>query len=306
MPLLGRVELILQQTKFTKSAKLEADHGSSQMNMNDLLLEIRTKKSPSNKLSQEIPIQTLDATVNDIETPDNVLDFLKADPDIQTLESCLEYLVEKRIDGNSFDIRFPSPLGARIINVLVTSIIPSYWHDLGNDKTSKRIKGLLINSLQSVPGIGSIVARLRFFIATQGGANRQVESYQTLIQALEETLQGDEILVKLSKDVLSDAPDAQRRLLWNELLRLLASSRVISTVAEAEDNAKKAGTTIQDSWLSRGAGYSRWLARNIVEMAPWNESSKQPWDATSQVLRKALLLGYSGMQTKCSKGIHND
>jgi telomere length regulation protein len=283
------------------------------MKMNDLLLEIRTSKSPSNKSASKVPVQTLVAPVADIESPDNVLDLLRADPDIHTLESCLEYLVVKQIDENSFDIRFPNPTGARIINVLVTSIIPSYWPDLGNDETSKRVKGLLINSLQSVPGIAAILARLRFFIATQGNshelrkATRQEESYRTLIQILEEALQGDGILVKLSKDVLLNAPDAQRRPLWNELLTQLASSRIISTVAEAEHMVKKAGNNIHYSWLSRGAEYSRWLARNIVEIASWNESGKpQLWDATSQVLRRALSLGYSGMWSKSSKEIPND
>ncbi len=262
------------------------------MKMNDLLLEIRTGKSPSNKSTPTVPVQTLVTPVADLE---NVLDLLKADPDIQTLESCLEYLVEKRIDGNSFDIRFPSPLGARIINVLVTSIIPSYWPDLGNDETSKRVKSLLIDSLQSVPGIGAIIARLRFFIATQGNA-QAAAVYQTLIQTLDEVLQGDRVLVKLSKHVLLNAHDAQRRPLWNELLMLLASSRIISTVAEAEGIMKKSSNSIQYSWLSRGAEYSRWVARNIVEMALWNESGNQQLsDATSQVLRRSLSLGYNGM-----------
>jgi telomere length regulation protein len=269
--------------------------------MNDLLLEIRTSKSPSNKLP---PVQTLVAPIAQIESPDNVLDLLKADPDIQTLQSCLEYLVEKQTDTNSFDIRFPSPLGARIINVLVTRIIPSYWPDLGNDKTSKRVKSLLASSLQSVPGIGAILARLRLFIATQGGAQgvgkatKQVESYQTLIQTLEEGLKGDKILVRLCRDTLLNAPEPQRRPLWNELLGFLASGRIISTVAEAENIAKKSSNSIQYSWLSRGTEYSRWFAHNIVEVALWNESGKeQIGDATSQVLRRALSLGYSGMQS---------
>lgn len=268
------------------------------MKMNDLLVEIRTKKNPSSNSPPKVPPETLVVPVADIESADNVLDLLKADPDIQTLERCLEYLVEKQIDGHSFNIRFPSPLSARIINVLVTSVIPSYLPDLGNDKTSKHVKSLLIDSLQSVPGIGAIVARLRFFIATQGSAEtaRHADNYQTLIQTLGETLQGKKVLIKLSNDVLLNAPDPQRRPLWNELLTLLASSRIISTVAEAEGIMKRLSNGIQYSWLSRGPEYSRWIARNVVEMALWNESRKeQLWDATCQVLRKALSLGYNGM-----------
>jgi len=302
--------MLLQRTQFTKPTKLATNHGSGQIKMNDLLLEIRTGKSPSNEPSSKVPAQTLVAPVTDIESADHVLGLLKSDPDIQTLESCLEYLVEKKIDGSSFDIQFPSPLGARIINVLVTSIIPTYWPDLGNDRTSKHIKNLLIRSLQSVPGIAAIFARLKFFIATQGSAQgprtatEQVENYQNLIRTLEEVLQGDVVLVKLSKDVLLNAPNAQRRPLWNELLLLLASSRIISTVAESEDIVKKSSDSIQYSWLSRGAEYSRWFARNIAEMASRNDPSEdQLWDATSQVLRRALSLGYNGIQSNLLNGL---
>jgi len=229
-----------------------------------------------------------------------ILDLLRSDPDLQSVHRCLKYLTQRPENRETFDIRFPNPLVAQIAHALVSIIIPTYWPQFRQDASLKETKQLLLCAVRNIPALGAILAQLK--TTSVGGNNSQTlrrsnegdEQGLYLVQVIEE-LFDDNLIANICDDISNDGPQQQRKLLWRDFVQAVASTRIVSTVAEYENSRSKVGQTLERSWLSSGADYSQWLSRNIVKMVlgldlePENETM---WQVASQILGNAFSMGY--------------
>jgi len=262
---------------------------------------VRTSRITHGQPSTQALITEVSQT--SVETSRNdILDLLRSDPDLETVHQCLKYLTQRPKYGGTFDIRFPNPLVAQITHALVSIIIPTYWPQFRQDASSKDLKQLLLRAVRNLPALGAILAQLK--TTSIGGNSSQTlrrsnegdEQGSYLIQVIEE-LFDDNLITDVCHDISNDAPRQQQKLLWRDFIQVVASARIISTVAEYENSRSKVGQTLQRSWLSSGSDYSRWISRNIVKMVlgpdlePENETM---WQVASQMLGNAFSIGYIG------------
>jgi telomere length regulation protein len=88
---------------------------------------------------------------------------------------------------------------------------------------------------------------------------------------------------------------ARRTILWKEFTSMIASGRLMSMFAEAEDVLKKLDHKSHPLWVSNGGQYSRWLGLNISTMLKGLKfGDTDGWSAAQKICSKALALGYSG------------
>jgi telomere length regulation protein len=268
----------------------------------DELLVVRTTKKRADGPSPR-PLIAEVSQPDAVNSSSEVLNLLRGEPDLQTVHQCLECLTRGSADGDSFDIRFPSPLAAQITHALTSNIIPNYWAPLQKDTSSKSTKQLLKKVLRTVSGLGAILAQLKSFIAERsdgeklGSTEKGVDQGRALVQVLEEIFD-DELINDICRDIFLDAPKPQQKLLLRDFVQLIASGRIISTIAETEPMVCKSDQQSRRSWLSSGSDYSRWLSRSIAQMVKELElgcEQEAMWATTSQMLGNALSLGYTGM-----------
>jgi len=268
--------------------------------MADLLTAVQTvslhepppiEEIKQTKLTQK-PLQEVKAIA--ITSPDDALQLLRSEPDLERLHRILLYIAEHRSTG--YDIRIPSPQAAKIINELVTTIIPDYWAALGSDRK------LLIRCLKNVAGIGALVTRLRSLLSSSN-VDQQKEPHEKLTQSarndllsvLEQLLDGDD-LVSLIWEQTSSAGSTltQQRLIWKEFISTIGSGKVIAVVAEGEAKSSSISKPSPRRWLSNGPQYAAWLGRNVATMAFRIPSADQiGCAAVASLCSKALTLGYA-------------
>lgn len=243
--------------------------------------------------------------------PDDAREILKSQPDNEALIAVLQYLQYGTEGKHDFNVRLPSPKASQIINILVTVTIPDQWLHLKAHKLSKQemqVKKLLLGCLKSVAGIGALLMQIRQLSVTN--SDKTDHLLKDAISVVSLLLTGNETL----KYFLADTnklfnSDIQRCVYWQEVLSLLAGSKVLSTMAQAL-------TSIQQSddkeaiplWLGDGSEYSRWLARNLSTAAIISSSGGGPESSQinmlSQVLKRGLSLGYRGTASSaCGQGI---
>lgn len=269
--------------------------------MDDLLAVRVTKKTADGPPPRPLIAEIFQPAA--LDSPREILDVLRREPDLHTVHRCLERLSRTPDDGESFDLRFPSPLAAQITHSLVSNIIPHYWAQLREDTSSKSTKKLLKKALRNVSGIGAILAQLKSFNTERnagekpGNPKEQTDEGSDLVQVLEYIFDGD-LVNDICHDVSIDAPKPKQTLLWRGFVQLIASSRIISTIAEAEGIMAQSYTNLRRSWLSSGSEYSRWLSRSTAKMAQTlilGSEQEAMWEAAAQILGNALSLGYTGL-----------
>ena len=243
--------------------------------------------------------------------PADVLKVLQSQPDLESLTKCLKWLTSNVTGLSDFDIRLPGADAAQIINVLVNDIIPHYWHVwIGDEsKSYNRQRKLLLRCLTSVAGIGALVTRIRSMNPNVGDAQattklrpEQAPTAQLtddLVNFLESLLGKDNVVDNVWTTIYIDSKlGVQKAILWKELVSLLAGSRLLSAVAEAQDRHRSTDfTEKQSSWLGSGQLYSTWLGRNIHFMITHGKDnfSRKHKDG-ARLLSKALTLGYTGIR----------
>lgn len=241
-----------------------------------------------------------------VKSPGDVLKVLQSQPDAESLTRCLEWLTSDTTSFNTFDIRFPSAQAAQIVFVLVNEIVPNYWHIwTGSDsQTYKRQRRLLLQCLTSVAGIGAIVARLRSLSSSSrdapatarlsGKPSSVTQIVDGLVGFLEALVQKDNSVDRIWTAICI-GPDSHTPF-WKESVSQLATGRLLSAVAEAQDVVRRdVSTEIQRSWIGDGKLYSAWLGRNIYYMiVQENPNSTLKRKAVPRLLSKALTLGYTG------------
>jgi len=284
--------------------------------MEGLLTPVSTSYKPSNYDGEDaltevlIPAKaTPRAVVPDISTANEALEVLRGQPSFAEVLSVLQF-VGRGMEGKStFSIKHPSPATAQLVNVLVSETIPNYWSIL-NEKSSGSKKHkfehaverrLLISSLRSLPGLNAILARLKACIqeAKGGKATDGLRNVSALLKyylsVLESLLEG-EFLVELLWNDIGPETLVGRKVLWREISILIAGGRLTSIAAEASSFLNESSTHVEEAlWIADSVLYCQWIGRNV---ASWvrhvSITSKDAWKSVSELLAKALRLGYPG------------
>ncbi|KAF7185816.1 DNA replication checkpoint protein tel2 [Pseudocercospora fuligena] len=273
--------------------------------MTDLLTAVRSKKEGSAEQPLLTAVSTLEggrvgdtgneaiqvaadkAHKQDCNSPEEILQVLRSQPDLQTVAAILRRLSD-HADPKDFDLAAPGPRQAQIIHALATNVIPMCFDAL--EQTPRRD---LSACLQNLAGISALLARTRLVSESLSSSKQAVASpyeLQALLQAarlvLPEKLRLDAIWSNLKKAV---ADTVKRQLAWKELVNLLGSGKVIATIARAEDVLQKHDQTFHITWLSKGSEYAAWLGTAILNLLDTPDTSVP----AATLLSKSFSLGYN-------------
>ena len=246
-------------------------------------------------------------TESDPTSAHHILAVLKSKPDRDDLWQILATLDPSNNDsGRHLDIRVPSPTTAQILQVLVSTTIPDHWDSLNvksKDAKSRnaRTRAALLRCFSSVAGLSSLVAQLRTLIATSRSP-QQAEGSSTELQikdiltALSSLLRPNNFLFRLYQDISGlYESETKRRVAWQELISLVAASRVLSNAAEALTIIKDPSDLASVSWVGEGVHYASWLSKGICHMVLNTESAcPENYKAIGSLTSRALSLGYTG------------
>jgi telomere length regulation protein len=275
--------------------------------MEDFLKPIKTERNLVARQPVEPSISIASKEPNALATsPQEALRILKERPNIVDIEKVLKFLLETKND--SFDIKAPGALAAQVIQVLITQTAPDFWQQLRSEKSLGATKRTLLDCIRSVSGLGAILSRLKLLTAAiknspkEGNGAISPEQLQILVEIIEALLNGDELFLKIWMENISSTPtnSARRAILWKEFTSVVASSRLMAAVAEAEDILQASTKKSKGTWIAKGSDYTRWIGRNISNMisnADLNDS--ELWNGAAGMCSKALVLGYTGMWNYC-------
>ena len=235
-------------------------------------------------------------------SPEEALEALKNEPDYDALIAVLRFLTQPRGD---FALARPGPLTSQITQVLVADIAPNYWALLRSTSPEPAANSpdldLFLTSLRTIGGINAITVRLKALIQehksrTGGPAGSDIAlNTDILLQLLTSILEPEQVALSVWSSAVDnvDTP-AKRRPLTRELVALLASGRIVSVAAEAEDILRKDSNIKVSHWVASGLAYSKWLGRSLVYWAR-NGSAEDAKQTCAEVLTRSLRIGYPGM-----------
>lgn len=238
---------------------------------------------------------------------EDVLEALNHEPDYDTLISALRFFSKGGPGNDGFDIGAPGPKAARIIQILVTEIVPNYWAVLKESSSEGGASdiSLLLDSLRNLAGVNATLLRLRTLTQEQKSQTTDVKRTDVLLnlritlELLCDILGGDDSLSHLWANTSATADAMKQRILSKDFVNVIAGGRIISLSAEAESLISQEKKT-QIIWVADGMEYTKWLTRNIIS---WSKRAELPAEKKllADLLSRALRLGYSGMSpTPCS------
>ncbi|CAN9341425.1 unnamed protein product [Alternaria alternata] len=261
--------------------------------MTDFLTAVSTKKVKSPEpLIQEVRSLDIQEDALFVNSTESALGVLKNQPNRKTVNKVLSYLTTE-----GFSLLLPEPLNASIAHQLINDTIPNYWRTIeGSIEVSK-----LEDILRNPTGLGHLNTRLHSLIADSrqkkapGDARNTAEHIADTLEILSSVLSGYETSHRVLQDVLTYGKNStQRKLIWKEYLAQVASGRLLSIAAEAEDILKKSDGFYQDAvWVADGKEYAAWLGRNIAILLERSSSSEEGLTAVIELCSKALSLGYT-------------
>jgi len=267
--------------------------------MVDFLTAVSTRKVKKEEpLIQEVKSLSIQEDVVSINSTGSALEALKNQPSRNTVNAVLSYLTTE-----GFSLLLPEPLNASIAHQLINDTIPNYWRTIKNaDEVSK-----LEKILRSPTCLGHLNTRLRSLIADShqkkapGEARNTAEHIADALQVLSLVLSRDETSHLVLQDVLAfGKTPTQRKLIWREYITQVASGRLLSMAAEAEDVLKKSDEAHQDAnWVADGKQYAAWLGRNVAVSLARNSNNEEYLAAIVELCSKSLGLGYTGTSKLC-------
>jgi telomere length regulation protein len=282
--------------------------------------DLRSDTFLSEVREPDTPIPRLPANARKPETPEDVLEILKHEPDYDSLIASLEYL--KKGDSN-FSITSPSPLSAQLVHILVSETVPTYWNVLhtsqngNNSRILGRRKGLsnldlLLSCLRSVMGLNAILLSLNQFIQNAKETKKTIGRpnilglLNTLLEALSALLEGTGTIEGIAHNIWNTSDSRlKQKAVWNEFLGIV-SGKILGISAEAEDVINELSKKIGEKhWVSNGRLYSNWLACNISHWAQSPTSdTENDLKSRADLLSKSFRLGYTG--TKLGQALELD
>jgi telomere length regulation protein len=230
----------------------------------------------------------------------DVAEALSNEPDYDNLVSALEFITHGGPEVENFNIGAPGPEAARIIQILVTEIVPNYWAILKESSSGGQCShlSLLLDSLRNLAGINATLLRLRTLTQEHKSQAEGVQrsgvalNLKIALELLCAILEGDGTIQSLWANTSVKPDSAKQRILSKEFANIIAGGRIISFSAEA-GSVLAQQTMGKVLWVADGLSYSQWLARNIIS---WSKRVEIPVerDLVADLLSKALRLGYSG------------
>ena len=278
--------------------------------MPDLLttLHTRTRDQAEHPEGQLVPVVSHQPKrpVFAIKSPEDVLEALKAKPDYATLSRALRWLNRPLTHDDEFNIKSPGPKATQIIFTLVNDTVPDYWETLRSEGGHE--KGLLVQCLRNVAGIGAITSRLRFLLTLLKDIQKpapvtsvsKAQPVEILLNFLETVLASEEIITVIWRDIEDcNLPSFQKSLQWKEFSSLMASGKVLSTASEASLAVGDLSSSVNNTyWISDGSQYVAWLGRCIQHTSKaLTDGDVEGQRALSQLLSKGLTLGYTGLHS---------
>jgi telomere length regulation protein len=262
--------------------------------MESLLEPVKSRKIQSEPLITPLTTPAANRDLN-LKSFKDVQELLKNQPDIQSLQAAIEYLLQ----NHEVDIKVPSSRITPIIQTLVSDVIPNYWQQLLDDETLGDLLKAVVDCLRSLPALGAIISRIKALIVatdTDGGVGKRsfIESQIVcLIQLLEKVCIGNSLIsIIWEHNITSTASNLQKSLCWKEFVSLLCGGKIIAVVSEAEVKLDSTVSLSPKSWLANGTEYSRWLARNIECLS--GHEKRKSLEESSQLLGRSLGIGYAG------------
>ncbi|KAK4888570.1 telomere binding protein [Elasticomyces elasticus] len=259
---------------------------------------IKAKQAPEVAKDKIIPSPKLDRI--DVTTPQQALHVLRSQPDITALLATLRKLSSTTFPD--FYLAAPGPLQAQIVNSIVSDIVPTFWPTFDRNE-----RLLLVRCLRKTTGINGLLARLRISSGSPGVEKGKAHpQHAYFIEIFSQVLEGHLLVRDVFSDLHNAVADKTRRdVALKELVTLLGSGKIISTIAQAEDAAQSSlgGSAGQSSWLARGSSYATWLGINIASLFHQThddsgESYEQITRHGGQLLAKSLTLGYPSALAK--------
>jgi hypothetical protein len=227
-------------------------------------------------------------------------EILKSQPDEEDLLAVLQYLecgIEKKHD---FDIRAPSSKSSQITNTLVSVTVIDHWHRLKRKRISeeeKQLRRCLLSCLKTVTGLGALLAQIKKLSAEAGGEHALTRN---MVSVLENILAPNSTISDLMRDTLSTTEKSTlRHVIWQELVSLLAGSKILTVVAESLAKRKiEESVEEPNSWLGDGPRYCSWLAKSIARAATsLHVKETEKWSMLAQISRRGFSLGHRGKPT---------
>jgi telomere length regulation protein len=300
----GKVSYRAEELSWQCRSDLDYVHDS----MDDFLTPVSTSKVKQSQETSKPHVQETQASPKKsaltIDSPNVALGTLKQEPDFETVTGILKYLSSEAGKDTGFNLITPDPIAANIAFQLTNNIIPNYWGTLKERGTQSK---QLATCLRNPCGIGAILNRLRPLIADcrqkkSVDSTRDASSYiEDLLDVLERVLRDDQCSINVWNDVQKHAKNTvQGNMMWKEYVAQVASGRVLSLIAEAEDVLKEKGTSRSATWLANGNEYAAWLGRNIAALMKEAGKSEEAASAVMAMCGKVLTLGYTGRSSKSS------
>ncbi|KAF2482226.1 telomere length regulation protein-domain-containing protein [Neohortaea acidophila] len=260
-----------------------------------LLTAVRTRPAAPQPRSRDHSDPTIDAVTHshdDTKTVDQsaissvaaapleqTLHALRSQPNLDQLIPLLRQLSQDQPPDAHLSLHEPGPVQAQIINTLLTATFSDYWSVF-----SKQQRREFAACLRNVAGLNAIVTHLRLTDPlAKDRPNPSNASTVDLLQLVHLVLAGEDAVAKIWLSSQAAVKDGVKLdMLWKQLTALLASGKVISAVAQAEDSIKRASG--EWHWLSNAADYAAWLGRSIAALLEHSSS------AAAQLLARALNL----------------
>ncbi|KAF2164334.1 hypothetical protein M409DRAFT_56612 [Zasmidium cellare ATCC 36951] len=236
-------------------------------------------------------------TFASITSPEDALQYLRSQPDADGLIRVLRRLSTRHGLSDNFDLHAPGPLQAQIINTIVTSVVPTFWSAF--DKNDKL---LLLACLRNAAGANALVARAKLLCDDLSRSRPEDANYEELaviLSAINQVFKPDDIALVVWSGLAEEVDnEVKRQLAWKDFVGLIASGKLVTTVARTEDTLKtKESISQTTSSFSSGAETSAWLGRNVAAFVQQsgNESLDHPdaCSASGLLLSKSFGLGYA-------------
>lgn len=210
---------------------------------------------------------------------DDALRVLQNEPDLDSLLTTLEWLTSTT-GRQSLDLSLPGPSQAKIVRVLVESILPSCWQVLSG--TGRRA---LVECLTSITGLKALAASSRRYLSQrvkEGPIDRTIIDQ---LEVLDMMVRPRDIFSKLWSGLQALLPDETKLdLAWKEVVNFFGSRVLDGIQHEAASKLGRQSLTTLDVITS-----ADWFSSNVLHLA---SASRSP-HGTREIVAASKLLAKS-------------
>lgn len=135
--------------------------------------------------------------------------------------------------------------------------------------------------------IGSNIARLRASLAE---TKKDLLHIRTLQDALQEVL--TPMWESTEVETMSNSSVS-----WKEFLSLVASGKIITVSAQAEEALSASKELRNRSWIGDGLAYAKWIGNGVASLARRRgkeTDNDKVWKPVAELLGKSFSIGYTG------------